>query len=205
MLAAGGDLEPARLLAAYERGVFPWYSAQQPILWWSPDPRMVLYPEEFVVSRSLRKTLRNGPFTTRVDSDFAAIIRACAEPRRSGPDTWLHHEMIASYERLHNLGFAHSVETYVGERLVGGLYGIHLGGVFFGESMFSRERDASKVAMARLVEECRVRDIRLIDCQIASSHLASLGARELSRDQFVALLRRYARRSPSASWSAEPS
>lgn len=165
---------------------------------------MVLYPEEFVVSRSLRKTLRNRPFTTRVDSDFAATIRACAEPRRSGPDTWLHEEMIDSYQRLHSLGFAHSVEAYNGDRLVGGLYGIQLGGVFFGESMFSRERDASKVAMARLVEECRARDIRLIDCQVASSHLASLGARELSRDQFAALLRRYARRSPSSSWSAPP-
>ena len=205
LLAAGGDLKPARLLAAYERGVFPWYSAQQPILWWSPDPRMVLYPEEFVVSRSLRKTLRNRPFSTRVDSNFAATIRACAQPRRSGPDTWLHDEMIESYERLHNLGFAHSVEAYIGERLVGGLYGIQLGGVFFGESMFSRERDASKVAMARLVEECRARDIHLIDCQVASAHLASLGAREVSRDQFAALLRRYARRSPSASWGAQAS
>ena len=202
MLAAGGDLRPARLLAAYERGVFPWYSAQQPILWWSPDPRMVLYPEEFKVSRSLRKTLRNRPFSTRIDSDFAATIRACAEPRRSGPDTWLHEAMIDSYERLHRLGFAHSVEAYLGERLVGGLYGIQLGGVFFGESMFSRERDASKVAMARLVEECRARDIHVIDCQVASSHLASLGAREVSRDQFAALLRRHARRAPSGNWNA---
>ena len=204
LLAAGGDLKPERLLAAYERGVFPWYSAQQPILWWSPDPRMLLLPEEFVVSRSLRKTLRNGPFTTRLDSDFAATIRACAEPRRSGPDTWLHEEMIDAYQRLHSLGFAHSVEATIGERLVGGLYGIQLGGVFFGESMFSRERDASKVAMARLVEECRSRDIRLIDCQVASAHLASLGAREVSREQFVALLRRYARRAPCGSWSAQP-
>jgi leucyl/phenylalanyl-tRNA---protein transferase len=202
LLAAGGDLKPARLLAAYERGVFPWYSAQQPILWWSPDPRMVLFPEEFHCSRSLTKTLRNGPYASRVDSDFGATIRACAAPRRSGPDTWLNPEMIASYEQLHELGFAHSVETYDAGRLVGGLYGIALGGVFFGESMFSVERDASKVALARLVEECRARDIRVIDCQVASGHLASLGAREVSRAQFVALLRRYARRSPCGSWAA---
>ncbi len=202
LLAAGGDLSPARLLAAYERGVFPWYSAQQPILWWSPDPRMVLYPEEFNCSRSLRKTLRNGPYTTRVDQAFRATIRACAAPRRGGPDTWLNTDMIASYEQLHTLGFGHSIETYEAEQLVGGLYGIQLGRVFFGESMFSLRRDASKVALARLVEECRARDIQLIDCQVASEHLASLGAREVSRSQFVALLRLYARRSPSGSWAA---
>jgi leucyl/phenylalanyl-tRNA--protein transferase len=201
LLAAGGDLSPARLLAAYERGVFPWYSAQQPILWWSPDPRMVLFPNEFNCSRSLRKTLRNGPFTSRVDSDFSATIRACAAPRRSGPDTWLNNDMIASYEQLHRLGFGHSIETYDAGQLVGGLYGIQLGQVFFGESMFSLRRDASKVALARLVEECRARDIQLIDCQVASAHLASLGAREVSRSQFVGLLRRYARRSPSGSWA----
>jgi leucyl/phenylalanyl-tRNA--protein transferase len=201
LLAAGGDLSPARLLAAYERGVFPWYSAQQPILWWSPDPRMVLFPNEFNCSRSLRKTLRNGPFTSRVDSDFSATIRACAAPRRSGPDTWLNNDMITSYQQLHLLGFGHSVETYENGHLVGGLYGIQLGQVFFGESMFSLRRDASKVALARLVEECRARDIQLIDCQVASAHLASLGAREVSRSQFVGLLRRYARRSPSGSWA----
>jgi leucyl/phenylalanyl-tRNA---protein transferase len=189
-------------LAAYERGVFPWYSAQQPILWWSPDPRMVLFPEEFNCSRSLAKTLRNGPYTTQVDQAFGATIRACAAPRRSGPDTWLNREMIASYEHLHELGFGHSIETYETGQLVGGLYGIQLGQVFFGESMFSLRRDASKVALARLIEECRARDIRLIDCQVASGHLASLGAREVSRAQFTLLLRRYARRSPSGSWAA---
>ena len=202
LLAAGGDLSPARLLAAYERGVFPWYSAQQPILWWSPDPRMVLFPEEFKCSRSLRKTLRNGPYKSRVDSNFGATIRGCAAPRRAGPDTWLNDDMIASYERLHELGFGHSIETYEADELAGGLYGIQLGRVFFGESMFSLRRDASKVALARLIEECRARDIQLIDCQVASSHLASLGAREVSRGQFAALLRRYARRSPIGSWAA---
>lgn len=201
LLAAGGDLSPARLLSAYERGVFPWYSAQQPILWWAPDPRMVLFPAEFKVSRSLGKTLRNGGFDCRFDTAFGATIRACAAPRRSGADTWLNAEMIDSYEELHRRGYGHSVETWRGDELVGGLYGLQLGGVFFGESMFSGERDASKVALARLVEQCRRRGIELIDCQIASSHLASLGAREVSRNEFVQLLRRCARRVPSGSWT----
>ena len=202
LLAAGGDLRPTRLLAAYERGVFPWYSAQQPILWWSPDPRMVLFPGEFKCSRSLRKTLRHGPFSTRLDHAFGATIRCCAAPRRSGPDTWLNTEMIDSYDQLHELGFGHSVETYRDAQLVGGLYGIQLGQVFFGESMFSLERDASKVALARLVGECCARDIKLIDCQVASTHLAGLGAREVSRSLFVALLRQYAKREPALKWVA---
>jgi leucyl/phenylalanyl-tRNA--protein transferase len=203
LLAAGGDLNPTRLLAAYERGVFPWYSAQQPILWWSPDPRMVLFPDEFNVSRSLRKTLRSGRYATRVDQAFGETIRQCAAPRRSGPDTWLNDDMIGAYEQLFALGFAHSIETYLGNALVGGLYGIHLGGVFFGESMFSRESDASKVAMVRLLDECRARSIHVVDCQVASSHLASLGAREVSRGEFVALLRRHARRAPSVRWTGD--
>ena len=201
LLAAGGDLSPARLLSAYERGVFPWYSAQQPILWWAPDPRMVLFPAEFKVSRSLGKTSRNGGFDCRLDTAFGATIRACAAPRRSGADTWLNEEMIESYEELHRRGYGHSVETWRGDELVGGLYGLQLDGVFFGESMFSRERDASKIALARLVEECRRRGIELIDCQIASSHLAGLGAREVSRNEFVHLLHRWARRVPSGRWT----
>lgn len=161
---------------------------------------MVLFPEEFKCSRSLGKTLRHGGFTTRTDQAFGATIRGCAAPRRSGPDTWLNCEMINSYDQLHILGFGHSVETYRDERLVGGLYGIQLGQVFFGESMFSLERDASKVALARLVDECRARDIRVIDCQVASPHLAGLGAREVSRDEFVALLSQFARREPKGKW-----
>lgn len=204
LLAAGGDLSPTRLLAAYQRGVFPWYSAQQPILWWSPDPRMVLFPNEFNLSRSLSKTIRNGPFITQVDTAFEATIRECAAPRRSGPETWLNEEMIGAYEQLYALGYGHSIETYHGDRLVGGLYGIRLGSIFFGESMFSRESDASKVAMARLVEECRARDIQVIDCQVASSHLASLGAREVSRNDFVALLKRHARLEPNDRWAKTP-
>jgi leucyl/phenylalanyl-tRNA--protein transferase len=203
LLAAGGDLNPTRLLAAYERGVFPWYSAQQPILWWSPDPRMVLFPNDFNISRSLKKRLRSGAYATRVDHAFGATIRECAAPRRSGPETWLNEDMIRAYERLFAMGFAHSIETYRGDELIGGLYGIHLGGVFFGESMFSRETDASKVAMARLVQECRNRDIHVIDCQVASSHLASLGAREVSRREFVTLLQHHARRTPCPPWAGD--
>ncbi|HKN09634.1 MAG TPA: leucyl/phenylalanyl-tRNA--protein transferase [Pseudomonadota bacterium] len=203
LLAAGGDLSAVRLLAAYERGIFPWYSPEQPILWWAPDPRMVLFPQEFKVSRSLRKTLRSGRYTTSLDRAFGATIRACAAPRRSGPETWLSAEMIGAYERLHALGYAHSIEIFREERLVGGLYGIHLGGVFFGESMFSRERDASKVALVRLVGECHVRGIQVIDCQVASAHLASLGAREIPRSEFTSLLTRSPRRTPSGSWESK--
>ena len=163
---------------------------------------MVLYPEEFKCSRSLRKTLRNGPYTTRLDHDFGAIIRACAAPRRGGADTWLNEDMIAAYKHLHDLGFGHCIGTYVADHLAGGLYGIQLGGVFFGESMFSLRQDASKVALARLVEECRMRNIQLIDCQVESAHLESLGAREVSRNRFSALLERYARREPCGRWTA---
>jgi leucyl/phenylalanyl-tRNA--protein transferase len=201
LLAAGGDLSPARLLAAYERGIFPWYSAGQPILWWSPDPRMVLWPERFRCSRSLAKTLRTGRFETRLDCAFGATIRACGGPRRSGSDTWLDAAMIGAYEALHRLGVAHSVETWAGGELVGGLYGIHLGGVFFGESMFSHATDASKVALARLVGECAARNIRLIDCQVASAHLASLGAAEIPRSEFLVQLRRHLKREPRSRWS----
>ncbi|MDE1923692.1 MAG: leucyl/phenylalanyl-tRNA--protein transferase [Gammaproteobacteria bacterium] len=202
LLAAGGDLGSARILAAYERGIFPWYSAGQPILWWSPDPRMVLFPGEMKCSRSLRRRLRSGSIETRLDTDFAATIRACAEPRRSGPDTWLNPAMIAAYEELYALGYAHSIESYQEGELVGGLYGLRLGGVFFGESMWSRVADASKVALVRLVEECLRRGIHVIDCQVASTHLASLGARELPRREFAALLAEYASRGPTGSWAA---
>lgn len=164
---------------------------------------MVLFPNEFNVSRSLRKTIRSEIYETRVDQAFGETIRACAAPRRSGADTWLNPGMIESYERLHAEGFGHSVETYAEGRLVGGLYGLRLGGIFFGESMFSLMSDASKVALARLVDECRRRNIRVIDCQVASDHLASLGARELPRSEFTALLRAYAQRGPVGSWASE--
>ncbi len=191
LLAAGGDLSPARLLAAYRRGIFPWYSPGQPVLWWSPDPRAVLYPDQFHCSRSLGKTLRNRGFETFIDRDFDAVIKGCAAPRASSLGTWITPEMRAAYLELHHGGFAHSFETYLDGHLVGGLYGVRLGAVFFGESMFSRERDSSKVALARLVEFCRVEGIAVIDCQLASRHLQSLGSRLIPRSEFQALLRRH--------------
>ncbi len=162
---------------------------------------MVLFPAELHVSRSLHRRLRSGCLETRVDTDFAATIRACAAPRRSGPGTWINLEMIAAYEALYAAGFCHSIETYAAGRLVGGVYGLALGGVFFGESMFSTAADASKVALVRLAAECRARGIELIDCQVASAHLASLGAREIPRREFIARLARLARRDPVGSWA----
>lgn len=191
LLAAGGDLSPARLLAAYRRGIFPWYSPGQPVLWWSPNPRTVLFPDEFRVSRSLAKTVRNGGFSVAVDRDFEATIDGCAAPRPQSLGTWITPEMRAAYLALYRLGHAHSVETRLGRELVGGLYGVRLGGVFFGESMFSSARDASKVALAHLVAVCRRNSIAVIDCQLASRHLASLGARSIPRAQFQALLKEW--------------
>jgi leucyl/phenylalanyl-tRNA--protein transferase len=188
LLCAGGDLSPDRILAAYARGIFPWYSEGDPILWWSPDPRMVLFPEELKVSRSLRRVVARGIFETRMDSAFPEVIRACASPRGGQAGTWIVPEMVAAYIRLHELGFAHSVESWKDGELVGGLYGLGLGPVFFGESMFSREPDASKVALVALVERLREHDCRVIDCQQATAHLASLGAREIPRKTFAQLL-----------------
>jgi len=191
LLAAGGDLSPARLLAAYQRGIFPWYSPGQPVLWWSPDPRAVLFPEEFKCSRSLGKTLRNGGFEVVIDRDFGAIMDACAAPRPHAPGTWITSEMRSAYLRLYRLGQAHSFETWRDGQLAGGLYGVRLGEVFFGESMFSRERDASKVALAHLVKVCLRNSIAVIDCQLPSPHLESLGSRTIPRLQFQALLREH--------------
>jgi leucyl/phenylalanyl-tRNA--protein transferase len=191
LLAAGGDLSVERLIAAYEHGIFPWYAPGQPVLWWSPDPRAVLYPEELRVSRSLAKRVRNSGFTTRLDTRFSAVIRACAAPRSADAGTWLTDEMICAYEQLYERGHAHSVETWRDELLVGGLYGVCLGKVFFGESMFSREPDASKVALIRLVNECQRRAIVLIDCQVTSGHLQSLGSRSIGRSAFIATLKQH--------------
>lgn len=193
LLAAGGDLSPQRLLAAYRRGIFPWYSPGQPVLWWSPDPRAVLFPEEFRVRRSLAKTLRNRGFTATLDRDFAAVIDGCAAPRAGSPGTWITAEMRAAYLELHRLGCGHSIEIWLEGALAGGLYGVRLGGIFFGESMFSRERDASKAAMAQLVAVCRANALAVIDCQLPSRHLASLGTRSIPRSQFQALLREHVR------------
>jgi leucyl/phenylalanyl-tRNA--protein transferase len=191
LLAAGGDLSSERLIAAYRRGIFPWYSPGQPVLWWSPDPRAVLFPEEFHCTRSLAKTLRNAGFTPCLDRDFAAVIDGCAAPRAASPGTWITSEMRAAYLKLHRLGCAHSVEIWRAGQLVGGLYGVRLGAIFFGESMFSRARDASKAALAHLVALCRRNSLVAIDCQLPSRHLASLGARTIPRTQFQALLREH--------------
>jgi leucyl/phenylalanyl-tRNA---protein transferase len=188
LLAAGGDLSVARLLAAYRRGIFPWYSAGQPVLWWSPNPREVLLPTEFKCSRSLAKTLRNRGFEVGFDHDFAAVVRACAARRENSPGTWITPEMHTAYCELHAHGHAHSVEVRLNGELVGGLYGVLLGRVFFGESMFSRERDASKTALARLVEHGIAAGLELIDCQLPTPHLRTLGSRPVSRREFSALV-----------------
>lgn len=188
LLCAGGDLSPARLLEAYRRGIFPWYSEGQPILWWSPDPRAVLFPGELRISRSLAKTLRNRGFETRLDSAFEQVVARCADTELRPEGTWISPDMQSAYLELHRLGHAHSVETWRAGRLVGGLYGVVLGKVFFGESMFSLQRDASKVALARLVDEALARGVELIDCQVTSPHLESLGARSIPRARFSALL-----------------
>lgn len=187
LLAAGGDLSPARLLAAYRHGIFPWFSPGDPILWWSPDPRMVLFPDRFRVSHSLAKTLRRHAFELRTDSAFEAVMRACAAPRGPDSGTWITAEMIAAYGELFRLGHAHSVEVWMDGELAGGLYGVALGGVFFGESMFSRQRDGSKIALAHLARQWqRWHPQGLIDCQMHTPHLASLGAQEIPRSEFVA-------------------
>ena len=189
LLAAGGELSPERLLTAYRRGIFPWYEEPQPILWWTPDPRSVLLPSELHVSRSLRKVLRQDRFALAVDTAFARVMAACAAPRRDSRGTWIGREMLRAYIELHRQGFAHSVEVFdpAGE-LVGGLYGVAMGGVFFGESMFSRHRDASKVALVALVNIVSRGGFGLIDCQVGNPHLASLGAREIDRLDFEARL-----------------
>ena len=187
LLAMGGDLRAERLLEAYRHGIFPWYNEDQPILWWSPDPRAVLFPEKLKISRSLAKTLRRDQFQVRLDTCFRDVMQACAAPRKQFPrgGTWITHEMLEAYVRLHELGYAHSVETWQDNILVGGLYGVALGGMFFGESMFSRRTDASKVALVALVRQLQRWNFRLIDCQLPSQHLLSLGAEEVRRRDFL--------------------
>jgi leucyl/phenylalanyl-tRNA--protein transferase len=185
LLAAGGDLSVGRLLEAYRAGIFPWYSEGQPILWWSPEPRMVLPPAEIEISRSLRKRIRNSDYELRVDTAFRAVMAACAEPRDGQGGTWITPEMASAYAALHRAGYAHSVETWVDGVLAGGLYGVSIGGMFFGESMFSRVSDASKIALAHLARQLERWAFGLIDCQMSTPHLASLGAREMPRAQFM--------------------
>jgi leucyl/phenylalanyl-tRNA--protein transferase len=200
LLAVGGDLSPDRLLEAYRVGIFPWYAQDQPILWWSPDPRCVLELDEFKVSRSLRRTLQKGTFKVTLDRAFEEVIRACAAARREGQaGTWITPEMCEAYVRLHGLGFAHSVESWFEGALVGGLYGVSLGRVFFGESMFHHKTDASKVALATLVEKLKGWGFTFIDAQMSTEHIIRLGAKELPRRVFLKRLQA-ALRYPTKRW-----
>ncbi len=204
LLAIGGDLGTERLLLAYRSGIFPWFGPRQPILWWSPDPRLVLFPEQLHISRSLARTLHRDRFTVSMDRDFAAVITQCAAPRRGQAGTWITDEMRAAYLRLHQEGHAHSVECWLGDELVGGLYGVAIGRIFFGESMFALVPDASKVAFVRLVEQLLRWGYPLIDCQVHTAHLASLGACAIEREKFIAILNRHCDSPPAHSqWAFE--
>jgi leucyl/phenylalanyl-tRNA--protein transferase len=207
LLAAGGDLSPQRIVDAYRHGIYPWYSKGQPLLWWSPDPRMVLYTNEYRLSRSLAKRIRRRDFDVRVDTAFGPVIDACASVVRDAQDgTWITQEMAVAYRRLHALGYAHSVEAWRGGELVGGLYGLALGRVFFGESMFSHESDASKVALAGLVSVLARQGVPLIDCQQETDHLASMGARPIPRPEFALALTEliHSSATPPTDWVAGP-
>jgi leucyl/phenylalanyl-tRNA--protein transferase len=203
LLAVGGDLSVERLLLAYSLGIFPWYSEDSPILWWSPDPRLVLVPEELKISRSLRQRMKKGIFRVTFDTAFEKVMKGCAEvPRKDGQGTWITEEMIEAYCRLHEKGVAHSVESWAEGRLAGGLYGVALGGVFFGESMFSRRSDASKAALVTLVERLKGEGFRIIDCQMTTAHLMSMGAREIPRPEFLKIIKKALKiRTPQGKWS----
>ena len=208
LLAAGGDLSPKRLLDAYQHGIFPWFSKGQPVLWWSTDPRMVLFTERFTVSVSLKKTLKkihrsmhgDRRWQVRFDTAFEDVMRACAAPRKDSGGTWISDEIIRGYTGLHSHGYAHSSELWLDGQLVGGAYGVCIGRMFYGESMFSRVSDASKVALAYLVHFLRANGVGLIDCQQETSHLASLGAKPISRAEFIALLQQAIEQPPIQRW-----
>lgn len=205
LLAAGGDLSPERVLAAYRRGIFPWYEDGQPILWWSPDPRTVIFPGELHLSRRFRRALRRQPFEASFDRDFARVVAGCARADDPDAGTWITADMIAAYQRLHELGRAHSVEIWQEGELAGGLYGVALGRAFFAESMFSRASNASKAALAHLAAVLGAHGFRFIDCQLPSPHLARLGARDLPRPEFLAVLEAAlaAGEPPAGYWSRE--
>src|SRR5512146_498864 len=185
LLAAGADLSVERLIDAYRRGIFPWYSEGQPLLWWSPDPRMVLFPPELRIARSLKKRLRRRDYEVRADTCFEAAMRACAAPRAEESGTWITEDMVTAYTALNRSGFAHSVETWIDGELAGGLYGVALGRMFYGESMFMRVADASKIALAHLVRQIERWGFGMIDCQMKTAHLAAFGAREIPRAKFM--------------------
>ncbi|MDH3212452.1 MAG: leucyl/phenylalanyl-tRNA--protein transferase [Myxococcales bacterium] len=206
LLAVGGDLEPERLLLAYSLGIFPWYEERQPILWHSPDPRTVLVPSQLRVSRSLRKAIHGRPFDLKLDTAFERVVRACAEVARPGATgTWITPDMIRAYGRLHAQGYAHSAESWAGDELVGGLYGVSLGGCFFGESMFALRSDASKVAFVALVRQLEAWGFDLVDCQVHTEHLARFGAVECSRRRFGEVLAEaLAKKTCRGVWSFDP-
>ena len=209
LLAVGGDLSVERLTSAYQQGIFPWYSEGQPILWWSPDPRMVLKPNEIKVSRSLAKTIRKQNFKVTLDQNFRDVISACSKPRLENgteqSETWILNEMIEAYVKLHEAGYAHSVECWQNNELVGGLYGVAIGNVFFGESMFSRVSNASKIAFVFLSNQLQQWNFQLIDCQVYTSHLESLGAYMIPRKQFTSLLESYASDTAvNKKWQTDP-
>ncbi len=200
LLAIGGDLSHHRLLDAYRRGIFPWYSQGQPILWWSPDPRCVLDPNELIISRNLKKTLKKNIFNVTFNQAFDHVIKGCAQPRKGSADTWITTDIIQSYTSLHQEGHAISVECWLNSELVGGLYGIVIDRIYFGESMFSRATDASKIALVHLVQELKARNFRLIDCQIFSKHLKSLGAKPVPRNFFISALKHYCNQTVIYDW-----
>ena len=200
LLAAGGDLSAPRLLEAYRHGIFPWFSVGEPILWWSPDPRMVLIPAEFRISRSLARVLRNTSYEIRCDTAFELVMRSCAAPRGKHNGTWISEDMIAAYCALHETGHAHSVEVWIGGRLAGGLYGVAIGRMFYGESMFSHVSNASKIALAHLARQLERWQFGMIDCQMNTAHLASLGAREIPRSEFIARLQELVHCAPVTDW-----
>lgn len=201
LLAAGGELSSERLVEAYRQGIFPWYSPGEPILWWSPNPRCVLFPDQLHISRSMKKSLKKADYEVCFDRNFPAVIDACSAPRSDENGTWITAEMKAAYCHLNQQGIAHSVEVYRDNKLIGGLYGISIGKLFFGESMFSRETNASKIAFITMVEQLRCWGYALIDCQIKNEHLLSLGATEISRSKFQSYLDLYLDESVTHNWT----
>ena len=194
LVAVGGCLSPERLINAYKHGIFPWFNPGDPILWWSPDPRLCLLPNQFKPSKSLQRLALKNNFTVGIDQSFNAVIKACAMPRKTQAETWISPEIINAYQTLHNIGVAHSIEVYLNNTMVGGLYGLGIGQVFFGESMFHTESNASKLAFYFLIGKLREWNYQLIDCQVKSEHLINWGAKELPRDRFITLVNQYSTR-----------
>ena len=196
LLCAGLDLSPERILEAYRQGIFPWFNSGEPVLWWSPDPRMVLVPAELKISRSLKQRMKRGGYEIRVDTSFRQVMLACAAPRKGQSGTWISRPMLDAYTRLHEMGYAHSVETWVDGELAGGLYGMAVGRMFYGESMFSRKTDASKLALAHLCRQLEAWGFGLIDCQMETAHLASMGAKPIPRKDFIREMKRLLKLEP---------